>query len=69
MKNTRQYIEVQVQTAVDDRRHDTVDRDNDVVTHLAVAMSARDVYDAVKERCPEKTPYHPCNGCGSSSAT
>ena len=50
----KQYIEVQ--TAVDDRRHDTVDRDDDVVTHLAVAMSAQDLNDAVKERCPENTP-------------
>ena len=55
-----------MQTAVDDRRHDTVDSGNDVVTHLAVAMSARDLHDAVKERCPKKKLYHPYSGCGSS---
>ena len=39
----------QVQTAVDDRWHDTVDSGNNVVTHLAVTMSAPDLHDAVKE--------------------
>ena len=33
----RQYIDSQIDTAVDDRRHDAVT--DDVVTHLATAMS------------------------------
>ena len=42
--------------AVDDRRHDEVDKDYDVITHLAVAMNVGDLYNEVKKRCPEETP-------------
>ena len=56
LEECQQYIDSQVQTAVDDRRHDMVDSDNTVITHLATAMSASDLHSAVRERCPENTP-------------
>ena len=52
----KKYIDSQIDTAVDDRRHDTVMKGNDVVTHLAVAMSASDFHEQVVKICPENTP-------------
>ena len=52
----RKYIDSQVDTAVDDRRHDTIMKGNDVITHLAVAMSAKDFHEQVVKTCPENTP-------------
>lgn len=52
----KQYIDIQVETAVDDRRHDTIMKGNDVITHLAVAMSASDFHEEVSKICPENTP-------------
>ena len=43
------FINEDIGTAVDDRRHSTV-------THLAKAISLRDFRDQVKARLPEKTP-------------
>ena len=46
------YTNSTVDTATDDRRHDstsTNDNETTVVTHLATALSVRDLYDAVKE--------------------
>ena len=51
----QKYIASTVETAVDDRRHDKV-RDGDVVTHLATALNAKDLYKEVVKRCPEGTP-------------
>ena len=51
----RKYIDSQVETAVDDRRHDAV-VESDVVTHLATAMSVRDFHDQVIKMCPNGTP-------------
>lgn len=41
---------------MDDRRHDTVGTDGEVVTHLAVAMNAEDLHEEVKKHCSEGTP-------------
>lgn len=49
------FINSQVDTAVDDWRHDKVDKDGNPITHLAVAMNARHQYDQVKKQCPEGT--------------
>ena len=51
----RKYIDSQVKTAVDGRRHDAV-VEGDVVTHLATAMSVRDFHDQVIKICPDSTP-------------
>ena len=56
LEHCQKYIDSCVQTAVDDRRHDELDSDNTVITHLATAMSANDLYRTVKEQCPENTP-------------
>ena len=53
------YINSTVDTATDDRRHDstsTNDNETTVVTHLATALSIRDLYDEVKKRVPEDCP-------------
>ena len=50
------YIASAVETAVDDRRHDTVDKSGEVITHLARALSARDLHDEVSKQCPPNTP-------------
>ncbi|XP_033758052.1 uncharacterized protein LOC117340399 [Pecten maximus] len=47
--HAKTYIENVVETAVDDRRHDTIQ-------HLATAMSVRDLLNQVKGTCPEGTP-------------
>ena len=53
------YINSTVDTATDDRRHDstsTNDNETTVVIHLATALSVRDLYDEVKKRVPEDCP-------------
>ena len=53
------YINSTVDTATDDRRHDstsTNDNETTVVTHLATSLSVRDLYDEVKKRVPEDCP-------------
>ena len=45
----QKFLQESVGTAVDDRRHC-------LVTHLAQAISARDLLEQVKARCPEGTP-------------
>lgn len=45
----QKFLEESVGTAVDDRRHC-------LVTHLAQAISARDLLEQVRARCPEGTP-------------
>ena len=45
-------MEESVGTAVDDRRHGEV-------THLAKAISVRDLRDQVQAKCPDRTPI-PC---------
>lgn len=44
--HAKTYIENVVETAVDDRRHDTIQ-------HLATAMSVSDLLNQVKGTCPE----------------
>ena len=51
----RQYIDSQVDTAFDDRQHDTV-TGGDVITHLATAMSVRDLHEEVTKLCPAGSP-------------
>ena len=38
--------------AVDNRRHDAVDRDGESVVHLAMAMSTKDLHEQLKIGCP-----------------
>ena len=45
----KEYIEEDIGTAVDDRRHSTV-------VHTAKAISVRDLLEKVVERCPPNTP-------------
>ena len=45
----QKFLQESIGTAVDDRRHC-------LVTHLAQAISARDLLERVKARCPEGTP-------------
>ena len=51
----QKYIDSQIETAVDDRRHDPVVGGN-AVTHLATAMSVKDLHEQVAKLCPEGTP-------------
>ena len=48
-EKTKEYLENVVETAVDDRRHDSF-------THLAAAISVPDLLRQVKDRCPPDTP-------------
>lgn len=48
----KKFLEESVGTAVDDRRHGEV-------THLAKAISVRDLCDQVQAKCPDRTPI-PC---------
>ena len=41
-----------VETAVDDRRHDSATDAGEVVTHLATSMNARVMHEAVAGRLP-----------------
>ena len=52
----QQYVQSSVETAVDERRHDTVQGDGDVITHLARALSVRDLHEEVTKQCPPGTP-------------
>lgn len=52
----QEFVQKKIETAVDDRRHDPVDKDGEAVTHLAMAMSARDLHEQIKAECPEGMP-------------
>ena len=56
LEECQRYIASAVETAVDERRHDTVDKNGQVITHLTFALSARDLHDEVSKRCPPDTP-------------
>ena len=45
----RKYLNSSIDLAADERRHDTV-------THLATALSVRDLHRQVSQQCPEGTP-------------
>ena len=47
-QRAKEYLEEDVGTAVDDRRHSTI-------VHMATAISVRDLREKVKERCPPGT--------------
>ena len=53
----KKFIDANIETAVDDRRHDDVVEDNDgstmSITHLAMAISAVDLHRQVSETMPE----------------
>lgn len=49
------FVQGKIETAVDDRRHDPVDKDGESVVHLAMAMSARDLHEQISKECPEGT--------------
>lgn len=50
-----EQFSVFLETAVDDRCHDAVDSE-DVIAHLATALSVRDLHDEVRKQCPDGTP-------------
>ena len=55
----KSYINSTLDTASDERRHDRVTNDNNettVITHLATALSVRELYDRVRESAPEDCP-------------
>ena len=52
----QKYVNEKVETSVDDRRHDPIDRTGDVIVHLAAALSVPDLHNQVTKRCPEGTP-------------
>lgn len=56
LEKCQKFVQGKVETAVDDRRHDAVDKDGDTVVHLAMALSAKDLHEQVKKECPEGTP-------------
>ena len=56
LQECQKYINQHVETAVDDRRHDTVTENSEVVVHFAVALNAQDLHSEVQKRCPENTP-------------
>ena len=56
LEECQKYISEEVETAVDDRRHDAADVNGDIVTHLAAFLSVRDLYDQFAKRVPEGTP-------------
>ena len=55
LEQCQKYINATIETAVDDRRHDAVDEE-EVVTHLAMALSVRDLHDQVSKQCLAGTP-------------
>lgn len=77
LQTCQDFIKGKVDTAVDDRRHDNVTDNGESVVHLAMAMSARDLHEQVKEQCPEGTPipsiqwlrlqFWPRKACAASS--
>ena len=50
-QRAKEYLEEDIGTAVDDRRHSTV-------LHAAKAFSVRDLRERVAARCPDGTPVH-----------
>ena len=55
LQQCQQYINASVDTAANDRRHDVVAGNEDVVIHLATALSVRDLHEQVSKQCPEET--------------
>ena len=49
----QEFVTTKVETAVDDRRHDPIADDGEAVTHLAMAISARDIHEQVAAECDE----------------
>ena len=56
LETCQQYITAHTEQAVDDRRHDKITNDNDVVTHLAMAMNTSHLYDQVCSTVPPDCP-------------
>ena len=59
LKLCQTYINSTLDTATDERRHDSVTDDDDgttVITHLATALSVRELHDGVKKMAPEDCP-------------
>ena len=56
LEHCQQYIQSSVETAVDERRHDTVQADGKVITDLAKALSVRDLHEEVTKKCLPGTP-------------
>ena len=55
LQRCQRFIQGNVDTAVDDRRHDAVDENGDSIVHLAMAMSVNNLHEQVKQACPEGT--------------
>ena len=47
----KHYLQGSIETAIDECWHN----DGEVVSHLACALSVKDVFDEVCKRCPEET--------------
>lgn len=52
LQECQTYISANIEVAVDERRHDTIDSEGDVITHLANAFSVRDLHEQVAAQCP-----------------
>ena len=55
LQKCQDFIKGKVETAVDDRRHDNVTDSGESVVHIAMATSACDLHEQVKEHCPRGT--------------
>ena len=56
LENCQEYLDSSVEMAVDEHRHDTVEADGDVITHLAKALSVRDLHEEVTKISPLAPP-------------
>ena len=56
LNKCQELVQGRIETAVGDRRHDSIDESGETVVHLAMAMSAQDLHEQVKKVCPEGTP-------------
>ena len=56
LEQCQKHIVSNLETAVDERRHDKVTDDGDTVTHFADAFSVSDFYNQVAQKCPADTP-------------
>ena len=56
LENYQEYLDSSVEMAADEHRHDTVEADGDVITHLANALSVRDLHEEVTKNAPPGTP-------------
>ena len=60
MKNFSKYVYIisqEIETAIDDRRHDVADGNNgDILTHLSTVLSILDLHNEISKHVPDGTP-------------